>query len=553
MIPKHYHEYESKYPDNQSGKYSESTFHGTFGEGDYMEYKFNGTGITIYGAKRPNHGVYGIKVDDIPEERYDGKGDDVFQAILYQRMGLDEKVEHTIRVTNYPSATQNKTDEDVWLDIDHLIITHTIPSTMYTTYIDDSSSMIQYDSNWISYGYGTGGYYNLTDHMSSTTGSSMEFKFNGSSIQLYGGINNDHGDYGISLDGREDEIFDANNWQMVYQVPLYTVSGLAEGEHTIRITNHGQSNNNVLGFDYAIVNSSVRPDDQTSSMTTITSSIANGETALPSGNGNSVASSTSLKIPALAGGIAGGVVVLALLVVIGVWYFKRKKQTTQVDRYYSEGYRPGNASTGRLDLVGSDVPSTSKGTYGNSAWTSQNSRSAGTSNNHNRAMGNFNNNPSHNMASISSGSPITLSSETNIREASQPHHPFLSDIPSPPTSSSRSNETRERFSPSQTVQHQRYDTSISPSEYISPVSTTSEMLLQRTFGSPTESNPSPSSVGHSRTLTNTSSPIENGTTPRTIRDKDNTVLPHTANHAGPKPPYSQSQSRRAIESGFAWG
>ncbi|WWC64615.1 uncharacterized protein I303_107226 [Kwoniella dejecticola CBS 10117] len=537
------HTPKSKYPDTLTGRYSESTFHGTFGEGDYMEYRFNGTGTTVYGSKRPNHGVYGVKVDDTPEERYDGVGDSVFQAMLFQKMRLDERKEHIIRVTNYPSATMSPKEKNVWLDIDHLTITHTIPSTMYTTYIDDSSPSIQYDSNWISYGYGTGGYYNLTDHMSSTQGASMEFRFNGSSIQVYGGVNNDHGDYTISLDGAEQQVFNAHNWQMVYQVTMFTASGLEDGEHTIKMTNQGASPDNVLGFDYAMVNSSIKTGETIQS---------NGsDTSSPVSTGGATAGSTAgdregakggarLNIPALAGGTAGGVVVLALLVVLGIWLFRRKKTQSQVDQYYSEGYRPGNASTGRLDLVGSDVPPSSSGTYAISTWPSQKGSASQSSGGYIRAMGRGG--ARYNMTPTSSGSPISPSNESGMREIHQYNqHPFLSAIPPPPPSSSRSGGTPGNSPRSPSDPHQRYNTLTSPSEYISPFTADSSGTRQRTFGSPTETGqgPSPSSAGHARSLMGTSSPVESGSTPTRIRDKYNNLLPYTASHAGPTPPYSQ--------------
>ncbi|WRT70266.1 uncharacterized protein IL334_007261 [Kwoniella shivajii] len=362
----------SKYSDRLTGKYSESTFHGTFSElsiGDYMEYRFNGTGITLYGGKRPNHGVYGVKIDNTTEERYDGKGSDTFQEILYSKMGLDEHVEHVVRMANYPSATPQRKG-GLWVDLDYIEITHTIPSTMYTSYIDDASPLVTYEEGWISYGYGTGGYYNLTDHMSSTIGSSMQVGFNGTSIQLFGGINNDHAEYSISVDGGVEQVYNANNWEMVFQIPLYTASGLVKGEHTIQMTNRGLSGQNVIGIDYAIFNSSVNPPEAGSDGIQATTASSAGlpfsttsSSSVGDGDGNDrthvQSGSSKLNVAALSGGVAGGIVLLALLIVLLIWFYKRRKQVQQeetIDQYHSEGYRPGNASTGRLDLVSIKSP-----------------------------------------------------------------------------------------------------------------------------------------------------------------------------------------------------
>ncbi|WWC91690.1 uncharacterized protein L201_006636 [Kwoniella dendrophila CBS 6074] len=459
----------SKYPDKLTSKYSESTFHATFGEGDYMEFKFNGTGVTIYGSKRTNHGIYGIKVDDGNEERFNGKGQDQFQVTMYEKWGLDEKVEHTIRMTNYPSATPGSI-VDLWMDVDHIIITHTIPSTMYTTYIDDSSPLITYDPNWISYGYGTGGYYNLTDHMSSQIDTSMEIKFNGSSIQLFGGINNDHGDYTISLDGRDEEVYSANNWQMRYQVPLYTASGLAETEHKIKLTNRGESPQNVIGFDYAIVNSSIKPPETATGISNTASQTA---IAPPSGstsaNAGTVTGNSGVKdnqstdkesksnIGAIAGGVAGGIVALAFIAVLAVWFLRRKRRMQnhqqRIDQYYTDNgpHNMSNSGNGNLENDKTDYISYQQGRL-NSAMSPISSEGTTTfvqsptstdSSNHKRGFSRSTRPPTYGGSSSISNtissfqSPVSpavivnlKSNNNNNNNSTTPNHPFLQNIQS---------------------------------------------------------------------------------------------------------------------------
>lgn len=86
---------------------------------------------------------------------------------------------------------------------------------MYTTTFDDTSTYLQYS--------GTGWaatpplrpemYYNTTAHISGSQGDAFSLKwvvnpiladvrFNGSSIQLFGGLYKDHGNYTVSLDGQ---------------------------------------------------------------------------------------------------------------------------------------------------------------------------------------------------------------------------------------------------------------------------------------------------------------------------------------------------------------
>ncbi|WVR00237.1 hypothetical protein IAU59_007379 [Kwoniella sp. CBS 9459] len=365
------------YPDPLTNRYSDATFHATFTEGDRMEFRFNGTGVTVYGAKRGNHGTYGVIVDELEEDFMDGySAKDDMQAVLYEKFGLSTDREHVIKVTNYPSRSKGRTGR-LWMDIDHVIITHQIPSTMYTTYIDDNAPSIEYGSGWQSYGSGTGGYYNMTSHMSTTLDSAMEFKFNGTSIQMYAGIHTNHGNYTIALDGGDEQQCNAYNWELLYQVPIFTASGLEDREHTIRYRNAAPAPNNFLSFDFAIVNSSVKPDgwheaQAGGSATSITSS-----TVGPSGTSSTAPSGTATSssaaggsagsegksgpsIAALSGGIAGGVVALALLGVLLFWFLRQRKRPSEdrVDQYYTRGYRPseppssqGQGPVGQIDLV----------------------------------------------------------------------------------------------------------------------------------------------------------------------------------------------------------
>ncbi|WVF73069.1 hypothetical protein IAT40_007888 [Kwoniella sp. CBS 6097] len=368
----------TKYPDPLTNRYSEATFHATFTEGDRMEFKFNGTGITVYGAKRRNHGTYGVVVDELEEDYLDGfSSKDDIQAVLYEKFGLATDREHTIKVTNYPSRSKDRTG-NLWMDIDHVIITHQIPSTMYSTIIDDVSPSITYDSGWQPYGSGTGGYYAMTNHMSSTIDSAMEFKFNGTSIQMFAGLSDNHGNYSVTLDGGQEQRYIAYNWELLYQIPIFTASGLEDREHTIQYRNVGLSPNNFLSFDYAVVNSSIKPagwdeahPDGTA--TTITSSpVGTSGTSSTSIAATSTSNSTSAdgtgsagagseggpNIAALSGGIAGGVVALALLGVLLFWFCRQRQRSKEerVDQYYTQGYRPGQPTShgqgGRMDLVG---------------------------------------------------------------------------------------------------------------------------------------------------------------------------------------------------------
>lgn len=87
-----------------------------------MSLEFNGTEISVYGAKRDNHGNYSgmtiahlarlkaiadvkVTLDGGEPETQNGLkvNPEAYQSLLYQATKLDVNTIHTIRVTNLPS------------------------------------------------------------------------------------------------------------------------------------------------------------------------------------------------------------------------------------------------------------------------------------------------------------------------------------------------------------------------------------------------------------------------------------------------------------------
>jgi hypothetical protein len=66
----------------------------------------------------------------------------------------------------------------------------------YTTVYDDFSPAFQYNliSPYPKFG---NGYFNNTNHLTYNVSASMTFPFNGTSVQMFGGVNFDHGKYSV--------------------------------------------------------------------------------------------------------------------------------------------------------------------------------------------------------------------------------------------------------------------------------------------------------------------------------------------------------------------
>ncbi|WVF73068.1 hypothetical protein IAT40_007887 [Kwoniella sp. CBS 6097] len=308
--------------DPNVASYSLRTFHATMVDGDYMEFRFNGTAIAVYGAKRFNHGVYGVVLDGGAEKYLSGySAQPTFGQELYKADRLAADKEHVITVTNLPTMRNPTPSEidDGFLDIDHIIVTIPGDDQMTSTIIEDDDPAVTYDRGEWSV-VRDPNFHGGTTMLATEKGATMHVRFNGSSIQFFGGLNTDHGNYTVSIDGGVERTFDAVNWDRLYQVPKYLVSGLNDTQHTMTITNVAQGGYPSFGFDYAIARSSGR----SSSNGTTTS--ANGSSASgPPESSSSSSNNKSVNVGAIAGGVVGGVLGLALVAILA-WYLFRPRR-----------------------------------------------------------------------------------------------------------------------------------------------------------------------------------------------------------------------------------
>ncbi|WVN84917.1 uncharacterized protein L203_100053 [Cryptococcus depauperatus CBS 7841] len=471
--------------DSQTVNYYKQTFYATFTDGDSVSLTFNGTAVTIYGALRSNHGIYSTQLDGGSISYQSGYSADAkFQQVLFAASNLSSDQEHQVVLTNLPSQTDVK-DKGIspwWFDVDYAVITTPTSGEIFTTEFDDTSSFVSY--------FGTGWtagpplqpdkYYNSTAHITSVVGDSMQLKFNGSSIQVFGGLYTDHGNYSVSIDGGKTQNFNGTFFNLQPRTTLYQASHLEDGPHILLITNLGQGpSGNFFDFDYAIVNSTINPmstGNTTDTGTTLTS-ISTASSTIPSnsngsntGNSNhSTSNSSNTNVAGVVGGIVGGVVALALIALTTWWLFKKLKR-----RRGSAYMRPGR-SPNRMDLndpeikpyMGPEIYTLPFGTSSSSRDLSVNSRSPGLSPNI----------PDDHSPRNPFGSAG--------RGMSQQSLPFLTRIPSPPSSSVPSYARSikppswagdaphsSRFPNSQTGTFERASTAVATSEYHDhPVST----------------------------------------------------------------------------------
>ncbi|ODN81549.1 hypothetical protein L202_01967 [Cryptococcus amylolentus CBS 6039] len=313
------------WPDPTTDQYSFSTFHATSTEGDSLTVKFNATTVSLYGAKRPNHGIFGVIIDGGDEQFVSGWAEgSVYGQRLFKAVDLSAEKEHTMTVTNYPSKTTGQTDDGTgfWLDIDYIVFHSSLDDKeqVFTTILDDTSPAVTYDDAWAPDGDGDSASYNQTEHVSTTQGSGFTLNFNGSSIQVFAAVGPNHGQYSVSADGGEEETFNSSWPETVYKVPTYTISNLPDSPHTLKFTNLEAKS---LGFDYAVINSTL----SSSSFSNASSPILLGTTVSSASESvnSEEASESTRSVGAIAGGIAGGAVGLGLVFLLAWVLFWRKK------------------------------------------------------------------------------------------------------------------------------------------------------------------------------------------------------------------------------------
>ncbi|ODO05389.1 hypothetical protein L198_02082 [Cryptococcus wingfieldii CBS 7118] len=336
--------------DPSTDLYFKKTFMGTHTEADYVSLTFNGTAITIYGAKRPNHGVYSTQLDGGSESFQSGySSTSQFQVPIFQAMSLSEDLEHTILLKNLPSQTtvSGTNNTEWWMDVDYAVITTSATGKVWTTTYDDQSPALNYiGSGWDPYAapLQPADYFNRTAHVTQTVGDSVSLSFNGSSVQVFGGLYFDHGNFSVSLDGGKTSNYNGTFFELQPGTTLYQATGLEEGVHNIQITNLGQGRKGkFLDIDYFVVNSTV---DHSSSDNSTDGNSTSTSTAVP------LSGKSSSNAGAIAGGVVGGILGLALVVVLAWFLFRRNR--TKLGGEESPYLKPGKLDF-PMDLNGTEV------------------------------------------------------------------------------------------------------------------------------------------------------------------------------------------------------
>ncbi|KAJ1300306.1 hypothetical protein OPQ81_005128 [Rhizoctonia solani] len=320
--------------DPYTDRYLGQTFHSSQTDGSQATFKFNGTAVWIFGAKRGNHGHFIVTIDNGEAQRIDGYAptqsdgtDGVYQVPIFSRTGLEDRL-HTVTLTNDNGSDGNRP----FVDIDFITWTSNDD-------VSDAKNITMDDYNWNyttpSTAWGTTSsyvvdYYNQTEHFTNVGGATASVQFQGNAVYLYGGTLDDHGTFNVQIDDHTPVGLNGSSKGYHPRVLLYYADGLGPGNHKLTVTN--TQNGKYLDVDYIQVLQSSSSNEASASN--------------PSGKA---------KTPIIAGTVCGVVVGLAWIIAAVWWFMKRRRSNDSVDLLNAEakaydvppvGYGPASSGPG---------------------------------------------------------------------------------------------------------------------------------------------------------------------------------------------------------------
>jgi hypothetical protein len=231
--------------------YSQGGFVATQSIGASVTFTFNGTAVQIFGAKRPNHGLYQVTVDGTQSPAVSGSSDsNSFQTPIFTANSLPPG-QHTVTLAN---------SEDKFVDIDYVSWQNSIGQLgedMIVNTVDDTSSDFSYSppSAWTKSAAQVDTFLASTGHQTSVPGSFFEYTFTGPSVSLFGPIGPSYSPYTVQIDDGTIVNYSAKNDNFIPQVMLFYADNLSSGQHTVKVSYQPSQDGQLFAVDYASTSS----------------------------------------------------------------------------------------------------------------------------------------------------------------------------------------------------------------------------------------------------------------------------------------------------------
>ncbi|KAJ7497579.1 hypothetical protein FB451DRAFT_1212004 [Mycena latifolia] len=296
--------------------YTGNTLHSTTAPGATATINFNGTGISIYGGRRPDYGTYTMTVDGtvVQDSTATGGGIEI-QQVLGSASGLVNG-QHTAVLTS----------TGVGMDIDWVNLESQIGSpgsTTTSTVFDDASSALTYAGSWDTVNSST--YMNNTLHYTQAAGAAASLAFSGNAVAVYGTVSPDHANIQISIDGKSTLVGGGSTFTTALHAQYYATD-LDASQHMLIITNPGQQDGTgpFIDLDSVTVYSASSSGSSTAGdAAPLPSSFANQS------SGNHSSRNSGLSKTAMIGIVTGALLILLIIIALVVLLFLRRKRRAQ--------------------------------------------------------------------------------------------------------------------------------------------------------------------------------------------------------------------------------
>lgn len=194
--------------------------HYTQANGDYFEFKFNGTGIDLYTEKDSSQGNVDVYIDGVLKQTVNTyNATRQTQQKVYSASGLSNGV-HTLKAVKKTGT---------YMLLDKLSFNVAAPIEA-----NDTDAGFTYSGSWSTSTARGFGDYNDDVHYTMTNNDYFQYAFNGTGVDLVTEKDSAQGDIDIYVDGVFKQTVSTYNATRLAQQTVYSIRGLASGSHTIK-------------------------------------------------------------------------------------------------------------------------------------------------------------------------------------------------------------------------------------------------------------------------------------------------------------------------------
>ncbi|WP_243244483.1 cohesin domain-containing protein, partial [Clostridium paraputrificum] len=216
-------------------------------KGNFLEFKFKGTGFNWYSHKSIYRGIANVYIDGSLVSKVDTySATDQFNTLVFSKDGLENK-EHTVKIE--VTGSQNPNSYNNKIAIDRIQILET-SSTLTSGIYQENNSAFKYHGTWDTFAKSE--HSDGSIKLSTAKGNFLEFKFKGTGFNWYSHKSIYRGIANVYIDGSLVSKVDTYSATDQFNTLVFSKDGLENKEHTVKIEVTGSQNPNSYNNKIAI-------------------------------------------------------------------------------------------------------------------------------------------------------------------------------------------------------------------------------------------------------------------------------------------------------------